>query len=265
MDAINQEASLSLIREKITKLRSENPKLSVRAIAKRVGISSGALSEVLNGKRKLSLKTAEKIAQGLLLDPSERARLFGELDCTASPLPKQQLKTPDYMELKADEFHLIAEWHHFAILNLIEIKDSKSDNVWIARRLGLALSTVDRSIARLIRLGYLKRCKQSGQLSRSTPPMRTSDGMSDVALKKFHQSLLAQCDKSLQEDSVDSRDISGMMIKMNPQKLKKAQELIRNFQDQLSSLLEDVDDKAGVYYLGTNLFPLTKNHQGDII
>src|SRR4051812_17731490 len=55
--------------------RQRNPRWSLRAFAKQLGVSHSALSEILSGKRALSQKAAVRFAQRLELSPAD-TKLF---------------------------------------------------------------------------------------------------------------------------------------------------------------------------------------------
>jgi transcriptional regulator with XRE-family HTH domain len=57
--------------QKFEELKQRNKLFSLRAFAIRLNISSSALSEILNGKRRVSREKAENIAIALKLTPLE--------------------------------------------------------------------------------------------------------------------------------------------------------------------------------------------------
>lgn len=59
----------------------------------------------------------------------------------------------DPNQLSMDQFAIIADWYHFAILNLINTPGFKSDISWIAKRLGLFLYAVDGPVPDLFHAG----------------------------------------------------------------------------------------------------------------
>ena len=56
--------------------KEKNPRYSLRAFARSLGVSSGQLSEILSGKRPLSHKLARRISIALALTDSEGQRLL---------------------------------------------------------------------------------------------------------------------------------------------------------------------------------------------
>src|SRR5690348_4546236 len=73
-----QTDALVLLRQKLEEAKIRNSSWSQRAFAKKLGLSSGALSEIMTGKRPLSMKARKKIIDRLQLSPDERRRLLAD-------------------------------------------------------------------------------------------------------------------------------------------------------------------------------------------
>jgi uncharacterized protein (TIGR02147 family) len=220
-------------------------------MAKKLGLSSGALSEILQGKRKISAKLAQRLALQLELSPAERKALG---------LPSAEKKGSDF-RLSADAFQLISEWWHFAILNLIPTKGFRSDPSWIAGRLGLSHAKIQDALLRLARLDLVRRDKQ-GKLTRTHAQLSTSDNIRDLAIQRAHRMDLELIERAMSEVPVAARDLTSITFTLSPAKLTQLRELIRKFQDDFMDEAEAVPGTE-VYRLAMHLFPLTKIQNGD--
>jgi uncharacterized protein (TIGR02147 family) len=250
-----QLAFQKMLLTKYEELRSKNSKFSRRAFARKLGISSGAISEIVNGQRKISLKLAGRISARLGLDPQERSEVLSIFKSDSdSAVALRQKKA--YLQLSADQFRLIADWYHFGILTLMRTQSFKSDRKWIASRLGLPQSGVDKAIDRMKRLGLVSEDRR-GWLSRSKEQYRTSDDIANASIRSAHKQYLDKAKESLDRDAVIERDFSSTMITMNLDKLDRAKEVIRKFQDELTTELE-AEPGSEVYQLCVQLFPLSK-------
>ncbi|HWU42741.1 MAG TPA: TIGR02147 family protein [Bdellovibrio sp.] len=244
----------SLLVQKFQEGQLKNAKWSQRAFAKKLGVSSGALSEIMKGKRALTPQLKKKIAAVLPFSPMEQLDFFGE-DLPENLKPVKH----DYFRLSSDQFHLISDWWHYAILSLIKTKGFKSDPSWIANRLGLAPKIISEAWDRLLRLGHLNLVK--GKISRAYPRIETSDNFFDVSIRKAHIEDTKLIEKSIAEGSTEYRDHTSMTVVINKKNLKKAKELIRLFQDQFSEEIENTPNREipdEVYRLSISFFPLTK-------
>ncbi|MBS1972592.1 MAG: TIGR02147 family protein [Bdellovibrionales bacterium] len=237
--------------------RNKNARWSQRAFAKRVGLSSGALSEIFQGKRKLSAQLKKKVAEKLDLSPLEEMEFFEQ------ELPNHLKKNGvEYHLLDADHTHLISEWWHFAILNLVKTKDFEPQPKWIASRLGMSLVTVEEAWDRLFRLGYLN--KTGDKIVRKHPRLKTSDGIVSSAVQSAHIQDTKLIEKAIKEVAVDLRDHTSMTLVMNKENMARAKEMIRLFQDRFS---EEVETPVGeeVYRLSMAFFPLTKTKEATCV
>lgn len=248
----NKSHPKDFLRRKLEELKMKNPRLSLRSLAQKIGLSSGALSEVLSGKRELSLKARQKIAEKLLLSPDEKREFFEDL------LPMENIKVSEsepYQLLSQDQFSLISDWWHFAILNLFYTKNFRGSYQWISERLGISLKVVEEAWDRLMRLGYIK--KSGHRLIRAYPKINTQDGLFDLSLQKSHIEDLKLIEESVRHLEVSQRDVCSLSLAVRREDFSRAVQLIRKFQDEFMEALE-TKEGDDVYRLSIAYFPLTK-------
>ena len=74
---MKEQPNLRLIlNKKLDELKSKNPSYSLRAFARKLNVTPSALSEIINGKRRVSEKKAQSLAHHLLLDPTEKMKFL---------------------------------------------------------------------------------------------------------------------------------------------------------------------------------------------
>jgi len=242
-----------LLLKKFQEAQLHNSRFSQRAFAQRLGVSSGALSEIFKGKRALSSGQKKKMAEVLRLSPQEQLDFF-EDDLPENLRPVRR----EVFQLSVDQFHLITEWWHFGILNLLRTKGFRLDQDWIAARLGLPAKIVSEALERLFRLGHLKRA--SGKVLREHARVETKDEFFDLSVQKSHLENTKLIEKSLLENPLAVRDHTSLTIAIHRKSIKRAKELIRIFQDQFEREIETVRDGDAdeVYRLSISFFPLTQ-------
>ena len=244
----------------LLEIQARNPQYSLRSFAQKLGMNSGALSLILAGKRKVSKKWTNRVADRLFLSPEERAALlkhFFEKD-QAIPSDDRELRKNEDHVLSGDQFRLIGDWYHFAILSLVRTNDFKNDSGWIAERLGIAPKLATEAVSRLKRLQLLQENKQK-KLVRTHERIRTQDDVLNLSLQKNQMQTLELAQKAIERIPVELRDFTTITMVTHPKKLKEAKALIRKFQDDLDALMENVDEKTEVYRCSVELFPLTIN------
>jgi uncharacterized protein (TIGR02147 family) len=253
---LNNKAIVLLLR-KFEECKQKNARWSQRAYAAKIGLSSGALSEILKGKRPLSSQLKKKISSKLQLSPLEESEFFEE------ELPTHlQTRRLEYYKLTNDQFHLISDWWHYAILNLMNTKGFQSNTAWISERLGLNSKIITEAWDRLLRLNLIKKIGKKYQ--RTFNRLETSDELLNLSVQKSHVQDLELIEKSITQIKPEFRDHTSMTVVINKKSIAKAKELIRIFQDRFSEETE-VDNGDEVYKLSVSFFPLTqitKKHGG---
>lgn len=241
-----------LLHRKFREGQLRNPRWSQRAFAQRLGVSSGALSEMMKGKRSISAPLKKKMAEALQLSPLEQIDFF-EADLPENLRPARH----EYFRLSVDQFHLIADWWHFAILNLLRTKGFRLEQGWITSRLGLETKVVSSALDRLFRMGLLKRV--GAKVVREHRNIETGDDYFDLSNRKAHVEDTRLIEKSLLDGDLERRDHTSLTLAIRLKDMKRAKELIRLFQDQFAAEIETRDDEADeVYRLSMSFFPLTR-------
>ncbi len=234
--------------------KKANPKFSLRAFARHLGLSPGHLSSLIHGKRNLTGQQAEKLISKLELSPGDKKVFLS----SAFPglLDVETVRERNLRLLQEDEFILISEWFHFAILSLGEIAGNKAQPGWIAERLGISELQARDALNRLGRLGLIS-VKNDGSFKQTGEPLTTSDDIPSGAIKSFHRKTLDLAKSKLDSVPVGAREFGSVTMAINPAKVNRAKQLIREFQDRLSEELEVGRRKTSVYTLSMQFFPLT--------
>lgn len=250
--------SQEFLRNKL--LQSEDKK-SLRQWAQIFEMSPSALSEILNQKRPLSLKSAQLIAQKAkgwtakerkeFLSPFEKVQLIKKSRVKQiRPVVQKNI----FKKLNAETFSLISDWEHFAILNLLNVNDFQPNTQWVAQRLGIGVGKVEVACDRLECLNLLVRSPK--KWSRGTTALSTLDDVPQEAVKNAHKSYLKHIETALDYVSPADREISGIVMAINSELVGVAKEIIRDFQNKMMDLLEQKGKQDALFYLGVQLVPL---------
>lgn len=225
------------------KRQSLNQAYSRNAFARDLGVSSTALSQYLSNKRNLSKTNLKRVIKSLYL-PQEYLLQSKKLS----------LESQKITQMKLDTFSLIAEWHHFAILNLIEI--SSIDSVArIAQRLGLEDKTAEKAIDRLNSLGLIQ--IESGCYKRTQYRLDTGSDIPSAALRKHNREKMELAIASLEKHTLVERDITSMTLTFDPIDMPKIKNEINKFKKRIDRMCGS-DQAKEVYSLNVQFFPLTK-------
>lgn len=254
----NQIHIQNLLNRKLLEFKSKNPSFSIRALAKKVGLQASATNEILKGERRISYKIAEKIANNLLLDPTEKMNLlkdFPQKMTRKSKHKEGQEKDLSQMKLSTQQFELISDWSHYAILNLIETKNFIQTPEAIAERLNLSPKKIQESLNNLLCLNLVH--YEDGILKRTFKQTNTTDDVRSISLQKMHISDMEMAKQKLSEVDVTLRDFTSYTLAFDIKLLPKVKELIRTFQDNVDELMAEASPTE-VYKMNTYIYPLTK-------
>ncbi|MEW6057233.1 MAG: TIGR02147 family protein, partial [Bdellovibrionota bacterium] len=246
----------------LTKRCEKNPKYSLRAFARTLGLSPSQLSRILSGKRPLSVPTADQIAFRLGLPPQARSQLLSLVVNQERALggrSKKDRKTQDdpssSLVLSLDAFAVISAWYHYAITELTQVEDFKSQPRWIASRLGITIAEANAAVKRLVRLGVLSK-DHEGNFKKTADSVATTNEIRSSGLRKFHKQILQKAMESLEEIELEKRDVTAITMAIDPKNLPKTKQKIQKFRKTLCSQLEK-GRPTEVYTRSIQLFPLT--------
>lgn len=226
------------LRRELDRRLGNNPRYSMRAFARALGMSPGELSEVLREKRPISAKACQKVATALDLSPAEFKHLLvlattavGR-DKAGDPMPmKTQLATSQAHRLDEDRFRLVSDWWCFAILNLLDIDDIRWTRVEIAERFGITQLQAQAAMDRLERLGLVKKTAPDRAVCGDF--VEHSSEVSSEAIRRYHRSLLEKAIEALDNHDREQRDITGIGFALDRRELKAIAREIAEFQEQL--------------------------------
>lgn len=240
----------TILRDELDKRKQVNPSYSLRAFSRQLKISPAQLSQIISGKRTLTAKNAFRIAEVLNFSPTEKSLLV------ESTLQSGENKIdPGPIEIQDEEFQLVSDWYHYAILSLSELPRHKADPRWIARQLGITPQEASDALARLVRLKIIE-IKQ-GKMTQVMKPIRTTTDIPSAAIRRHHLQNLEKSKEMLESVPVEQREYSAITMAVAPKNLPKAKKMVTEFKRKLASLMEN-GEKQAVYTLAIQLFPVSK-------
>jgi uncharacterized protein (TIGR02147 family) len=257
------------LNDKLVERIAKNPKYSLRAFAKSLGLVSGSLSQILNGKRFLSEDLATALLDKLDLSHEERELFLTSLVKARSKAglkrmnaaQKSRLKAQDFpshnRELTADLFKTVSDWYHAAILELTRVNGFNNDSKWISKRLGISEAEVTGAINRLKMLELLE--EKEGALVNTSFHLQTANrDISTAALRRRQKQIIEKSLHSLEHHPIQIRNHSARTVAIDPEMIPEAKKRIEAFMLELCDELAS-RSKEQVYELSVQLFPLEQN------
>ena len=161
----------------------------------------------------------------------------------------------DYRQLSLDTYALVADWYHYAILELTFVNGFKNDITWIADKLCILESEAQEAIDRLIRLGLMLE-KDSRLYKTEKFITNYSEGMTSNALKELQRNVLKMGLDAIDDIPGEDKDITSMTFAIVPEKMPEAKQRIKKFRREISEFLERGAQQR-VYQLGIQLYPVS--------
>jgi uncharacterized protein (TIGR02147 family) len=248
---------LQKIKEGLSLKQRHNPQYSLRAYARDIGVHPATLSQIINGKRPLPFKSSDSVAERLNLSPREislfKESLLGEKftfdEITISDIDKRVI-------LDESHYKIIAEWEHYALLELFSLKDFDRTREQVAARLDLTPNRTEVVIHNLKTSGLVA-IDEEDKLVKTVPDVKTSEDFINRALRDSHKETLRMGVEKIDRIPVELRDFSSSTLAIDMKKLPEAKALIRDFRRKLAILLEE-GDKEEVYQIAVQFYPLSK-------
>lgn len=231
--------------------RSRNRLYSIRSFARQLGVSKTSLAEVLAGKRDLSKKNALAVATKLNLSPAEKSALLDSIRRSRG----RDVAHPEH-RLSDDTFRVIADWYHYAILNLAKLPNHEASAPWLADRLNVPVAEIEAALERLVRLDFI--AIEGNRIVRKIGSLDTVSDVPSAAVRRHHAQTLRLAEASLERDSVEQREFGVVMCAVDASKIALAKEKIRAFRRKLAVELESQSPDR-IYTLAIQFFPVVSS------
>lgn len=254
---------LDFLKNSFSERCQKNPRYSLRAFARDLGISPPRLSHILNGKKGLSLESALKIAKSLSLTDEETKFFCTSVEAkhSRSKLVREKAEQKfkeiqsQYKDLNVEHFKIISDWYHFAIMELTLVEDFKSDSKWIAKTLNISELQVKDAIERLLKMDMIE-IDMNSNLRITGNFFADPKGVPSQGLRHFHKQLLEKATQSLEFQTLDQRDVSSIVVAIDENDIPWVKQEIKNFRTRLDKKLSSARKKTKVYNLGIQFFGL---------
>lgn len=254
------------MKEIIIHKKKLNPQLSLRWLADRMEVSSGRLSEILNGKRPLKEHYLEKFCVALKLSQDEIHNFRREFQS-----PEAAKKTQDSFGpvLGENEIDALADWKAFAFLSFLQttVYEAISARCFteqeqiraIAGQFKLSVEEIRDLLVTMINLKLVE--WKNNQYKPIYSEATTGFDIPSEARRLWHRRHLELAQKRFLELDVTERDFSAITFTMDQKNILRGKKMIRNFRRNFSRAME-AKKGEGVYQMSIQLFPIIKPGEG---
>lgn len=259
-----------LLDEEFERRKQFNAAYSLRAFARDLGIPAPRMSLILNKKEGLSVESAKELATKLKLSEEKKewfcssvgalhARSFKERNEFKEKVQKYKDEAKIFSEIHLEYFKVIADWYHFAILELTYLADFQNDPAWMAEMLGISKEEVEAAMDRMKKLDLI--VEKDGKLIDSFKFLATPNDVPSASLKKINSQLMKKAMEALYERDVKEREIASNIFSIRKEQLPKFKERLRDFRRELEHEASQQKEKDAVYCLSMQFYELTNRSQ----
>lgn len=218
-----------------------NPQYSLRAYARDLKIDPTLLSRLMKGERSFSSEMIKRVVSELNLPLAQTS----------------ELTHPRGKPLNDVNFNVISKWYFFAILELLNLPNAKSDVKWVAKRVGLGLAETNAALQVLSDAGHIDmRGKRWLVLSPETHWVNMEVTSRDKM--NYQKQLLDKAKESIDMVEFAKRENSSLTISANSKLVPEIKKKIQKFKNELREYIEKHEPADEVYQIVISYFPLTK-------
>ncbi len=239
---------IKIVNDHFQKLSNKNKRFSKRSFALKIGLSSGALTDFLSGKRGISKKKAQEVLEKIGYSEKEQLQILNYNPLLTESKPRA------FKKIEHDIFDVLLSWEHLAILSLTKTKNFNSSAHWIAKKLSLEIEVVEKALLNLENHNLIKRDNET--ITINNEDVETFDNIPSAAIKKSHLQDLEIHKRNLAEIPVELRDMSSITLSLDVQQMELLRSAIRLFQEQVAEIAE-TSNATEVYKMSIYLGPLS--------
>lgn len=244
-----------------------NPRLSLRAFAKRAGFASpGYVQMVMSRKKNLSRTSIKRIAGVLGLDDIE-GRFFVLL------VQFNQSRNLSEKRIFIDEMYSLAKsirnigairvlgldfvWYNFVILELATCQGFKLTPETAFRSLKGTIALVDifGAFHFLENQGFLKNTGNSYELA-AYEQLVTPDEIQNLNVQEIHRSHCRNAESALRLP-VEAREYQGITLAMSQEKFAELKRRIKSWSIEIGADFSNDSSATDVYQINLQAFPVT--------
>ncbi len=213
----------------------------------------GTLSQILTGKRKISRRNFQKLAEALELSPELVARLQMEVD----------LGLESYSTLEEEALAELGHWSMSALCELMRLPGFISDPRWMAEQLEVSESEIESALRALSQTGQIRLHK-----GRWEPVEMNTTTLSGTHLKNLNlaevvrrgqRGFMEKQLKAFEEKPLHEMSHYGLTVAVDTDRLPEFREKFVQFLREFSTQTESASaEPKAVYRLNLSFFPVSK-------
>lgn len=259
----------SLLKDLYEYHRSLKPFFSYRYMGQKVGFrSAGFFTNIIKGRRNISVETAYKFAQ--LFKFTKRETEYFEALVNYEQANQHDQKKHHYEKLlsmrkskarslDADQYEYFQKWYYVAIRELLNFYPFTGDYADLAKRVRpyIKPSEAKAAIELLLRLGLVT-CDDKGTYTLTDKTVTSYPDVPLVAVHNFQLQAMDLGKEAIDRFQHDMRSISTLTLSLSADTYKQIDEKLATFRREvLDQVKNDPAEADRIYQFNFQIFPLT--------
>lgn len=261
--------SCELLNAIIEEKKKRFPSLSLRAISQKMGLkSSGYLSMILRGERRVTLSVMEKLVPSLDLSKNEEAYIFELVRfCNAK---NSQSKERAFETLKAlrysskvavskSQSEFYSQWYFGVLRELVNIREIHMESVkQIAEHLEpqVSVKELKQALRTMEKIGILYKDSR-GIFHNRDNVISAGNDFDKYQLVQLMKKNLELASNAIDNTPHEKRELSSLTISINEKAYGEIKRKLANVRREILTLASESKNPTDVYQLNMQLFPLT--------
>lgn len=232
---------------------------------------NNVLRLIINRQRRLTLKTAQKIAANLAFDRHQKKYWLALITFTNSnqaeardrsfQIMLNQRQKASLNPLDESRLAYFSDWYHPVIRELAQRPDFRCDPNWIKEQLlsPPRLDDIKKSLELLTKLGLIYYSHQDDRWINSTESLDTGPDARGMAYVSYHLATLAQAQQAIANVKKHRRSLWAATLCLSPESYQKIRARTQEWIAEASAHeREHRTNDDQVVQLNIQLFPYTK-------
>jgi uncharacterized protein (TIGR02147 family) len=256
-----------------SRLKKQNPAISIRGMALKLNISHAFLSKVIAGKAAVPEARLKDIIKIFQLDPFATKELKDAMIANLAATEKiekllQREKTKKkraievFEERPAKHLTVLANWYELPILEYLTCEGVNKDTDSIADSLSIKASAVIQALKKMEEANLVAK-DENGEWKKISTYLRFPAHTPSAVLRNYYTDVLKRATEELgktSQEDYDRRLLINFSIATSADKISDIKERLSQYLYDLSiEMAEGSSDQ--VYHLTLGLIPITKSRK----
>jgi len=263
----------SFLQDAFAQIKNQKSNFTQRHLAAKLGMkSTGHVSWILSGKRNLSEKMIQPLADVLTLNKDEMNFLITlvHFNQAKTHLDKKYFldKLVSYLKrekktVQLTQYEMFNKWYYPVVRELVAIYKIKDNYKFLADKIVPHISPqqAKQALKVLDRLGIIQ-CNRNGYYEQTNKALTAGGSVNAVTIKQFQMDTFDLAKQALDETNAEERDISTLTMSISNKKFEYFKSRIKELREEIIASVTSDDEQEKVYQFNTALFPLSKT-KGD--